>query len=60
MHGKYKNACNILVGEVKVIDHLEDQGVNERTILEWILEKYGVRLWTRYIWLKTGTSGGLL
>jgi len=29
-------------------------------MLEWILEKWGQKLWTGFIWLKTGTSRGLL
>jgi hypothetical protein len=29
-------------------------------ILEWILGKYGGRVWTGYIWLRIGNSGGLL
>jgi hypothetical protein len=41
-------------------DHSEDKGVDGRIILEWILGKYGGKLWTARIWLRTGTSGGLL
>jgi hypothetical protein len=37
----------------------EQLGVNARIILEWILEKYSVKLWTRFIWLRIGTVGGL-
>jgi hypothetical protein len=42
-----KNACRILVGKPEGKDHWEDQGVGGWTTLEWI-------------WLKIGTSGGLL
>jgi hypothetical protein len=41
-------------------DHSEDLCVDERIILEWILGKYGGKVWTRYIWLRIGTSGGIL
>jgi len=41
-------------------DLLEDLGGCERIILEWILGKYGGKVWARCIWLRTGTSGGLL
>jgi hypothetical protein len=41
-------------------DHLEDLGVDGRKILKSILEKYGEKLRTGCIWLRTGTSNGLL
>jgi hypothetical protein len=35
-----RNACNILVGQPEERrDHLEDLSVDEKIILEWILEK---------------------
>jgi hypothetical protein len=41
-------------------DHLEDLGVDEKRILERTLEELGGNVWTGCIWLRTGTSGGLL
>jgi hypothetical protein len=41
-------------------DHLEDLGADEKTILQWMLGKQNGKLWTGRIWLRTGTSGGLL
>jgi len=41
-------------------DHSENLGVDGRIILKWILRKYGRKLWTVCIWLRIGTSGGLL
>jgi hypothetical protein len=31
-----------------------------RMILKLVLKKLGVRVWTVFIWLRTGTVGGLL
>jgi hypothetical protein len=39
---------------------LEDIGVDGKIALEWILEKDCGRLWTGFIWLRIGTSDGLL
>jgi hypothetical protein len=41
-------------------DHSEDLSVNGEAILDWILEKYGGILWTGFMWLRIGTSGGFL
>jgi len=46
--------------KVKGRVHLEDLGVDGRIILEWILGKFGGRVWTEFIWLWIGTSGGLM
>jgi hypothetical protein len=40
--------------------HLENLGIDDRLILEWILGKYGWKVWTGCIWLRIGTSGGIL
>jgi hypothetical protein len=34
--------------------------VGGRMILRWILEKQDEVIWTGFIWLRMGTSGGLL
>jgi hypothetical protein len=41
-------------------DHLGDIGVDERIILERILKRQTVRMWTKFIWLRIGTSDGIL
>jgi len=37
-----------------------DTGLDGKTILELIVKKWGERLRTGFIWLKTANSGGLL
>jgi hypothetical protein len=46
--------------DLKGRGHLEDIGVDERIILEWILEKQDGKVWTGFIWLRIVTIGGLL
>jgi len=41
-------------------DHSQDLGVDGSLILQWILGKYGGKVWTGFILLRIGTSGGLL
>jgi hypothetical protein len=38
----------------------EDLGVDGMIILEWLLEKYGGKVWTGFIWFRIGTSGRFL
>jgi hypothetical protein len=40
--------------------HLEDLGVDGRIILEWILGKLGGMVWTEFILVRIGISGGHL
>jgi len=54
MHSKFW--LEILKGR----DHTEELGIGGRIILEWILWKYGGKVWTELIWLRTGTIGGHL
>jgi len=42
---------------LKGSDHSEDLGVDRRIILEYILRKYGRKVWTGFIWLRKWTSG---
>jgi hypothetical protein len=41
-------------------DHWEDQDVGGWTILKWISEILDGMVWFGLIWLRIGTSGGLL
>jgi len=45
-------------GDLRKRDHLEDPGIDVRTILRWIFRKWDVGAWTGSIWLRIGTGGG--
>jgi hypothetical protein len=47
-------------GSVKVKDHSVDLGVYGRIILKGKLEKQCEKVRAEFIWLRIGTSGGLL
>jgi hypothetical protein len=49
-----------LSGNLKEGEHSEDQGVDGIIISEWISGNYGGNICTEFIWLRIGTSGGLL
>jgi len=34
--------------------------VDRRILLEWILKKQILRVWTGFMWLRIGTYGGIL
>jgi hypothetical protein len=35
---------------------MKDLRVGGRIILKWISNKYGARVWTGFIWLRTGSN----
>jgi hypothetical protein len=41
-------------------DHLEDQGLGGKMGSEWIFGKLACGVWIGFVWLRTGTGGGLL
>jgi hypothetical protein len=51
-----RNAYKILDGKPERNRQLEDIGVDGKIILEWILGKWGRKMWTGCIWLRIGTS----
>jgi len=57
--GEMRNAYNILAGKPKERGHSKDLGIDRKIILEWILNRV-LRCYTGCIWLRIGTSGGLL
>ena len=58
--GERRGICRVLVGNLRIKDHLGDPGVDGRIILRWIFRKWDVRLWTGLSWLRIGTGGGHL
>jgi hypothetical protein len=55
-----RNAYKILVEKMKGRDHAQDLGVDGKITLEWISRKQDGKVWSEFIWLKIGTSGGFL
>jgi hypothetical protein len=45
---------------MKERNHLEDLGVDGRTVLRWSIEKQDGRVLSEFIWLRIKTIGGLL
>jgi hypothetical protein len=58
--GDVTNAYSILVGKPERKNHLKGISVDESIILELILGKYRGMVWTKFIWIRIGTSGGIL
>jgi hypothetical protein len=49
-----------LVGKPERRDHSEDLSVNEKDNIRMDVEEMSGKVWTGFIWLRIGTSGGLL
>jgi hypothetical protein len=39
---------------------LENLGIDEEVMSQYMLKKYDVKAWSELIWLRTGTRGRLL
>jgi hypothetical protein len=49
-------AYSVLVGRREGKSHLEDLSVDGRIMLKWIFKMWDEEVWTRLIWLRTGTG----
>jgi hypothetical protein len=49
----------ILIG-LKEVYHVEDAGTDERILLKLDSKSAGCKLWTEFMWFKSGTTGLLL
>jgi hypothetical protein len=58
--GEMINAYKILARNLKGRDHPEDVGAYGRKILEWILGKWGGKVWTGFMWIRKGASSRVL
>jgi hypothetical protein len=59
--GQERRKCTTFWWEsLKERDHSEDQGVDGRMSLEWILGRLAGRVWSGFTWLRKGTGGRLL
>jgi ferritin-like protein len=56
--GRTEMLSSLLLGNQKARDHLEQSGVDKRTILKCLLKEYGDRLLTGLNWLRTGQVVG--
>jgi hypothetical protein len=55
-----RQAYIILVGKnLLEKEHLRDMDVDRVTILNWILKKQCIKVWSGCNWHRTGTDGGL-
>jgi hypothetical protein len=57
--GQMRNSCSVLVAKPEEKRLLGRAGVKEKIMLILMLEKYGGKGWTGFIWLGVKTSGGL-
>ena len=49
MYGKRRGAYRVLVGKPEGSNHLEDPGIDGRTVLKWIYQEVGWVAWTGLI-----------
>jgi hypothetical protein len=59
-HGRDDKCVQNIGRETWMKETTQNRHLDRRIILDWILSIYGVKLWTGFIWLRIGTSGGHL
>jgi hypothetical protein len=55
-HGNMRNSNKIIVGNLKLKDHLKNTTIDGRKICKCILRNFSVSLWTGFIWLRVGSQ----
>jgi hypothetical protein len=58
--GEKRNVFGLLVEKPEEKRPLGQPHVDRRTILNWILERQDGVVWTGLVWLRIGTSEGML
>jgi hypothetical protein len=58
--GEVRKVYNILVEKPEGKRPLGKSRRRWRIMLDWILEKYGGKMWTGFMWIRLGASGRLL
>ena len=58
--GERRDVYRFLVRRPEGTNHLQDPGVDGRTILKWIFVNWDEETWAGLIWLGIGTGGGRL
>jgi hypothetical protein len=58
--GRMNDEYKIWSENMKEREHLQEVGLDGRIISEWILKKQDEMVWSGFIRLRIGTSGGLL
>jgi hypothetical protein len=58
--GENRTTFRGLVDKPEGKNHLDDLSTGGRTMLLWILKKEDGKVWVGFVWLRIGTSGGLL
>jgi hypothetical protein len=56
----YYTVYRIFIGKPDEKRNSKVLGLDERMMLECMLEKQGGNLWTGFFWLRIGTSDGLI
>jgi hypothetical protein len=58
--GERRSAYRIFVGTPEGKSHLEDLGMDGKSLLKWICKKWDGKVWIGLVWLRMGTRGGLV
>jgi len=58
--GQFRNHTTFWLGNLNRRDHSQHLDVDGSIILKWFLSKECGKVWTVCIWLKIGTSDGML
>jgi hypothetical protein len=59
-HGERKLCAKFWLQSLKGRDHLKDISADGSILLNWILRKWGWRVWSGFMCLKIGADGELL